>query len=140
MRLLLDTNIVIYYTLEPDRLSRDVTEMLNEWDNQLYMSAESVKEMIVAYRTKKLGIKAWKNESDMIDALRHEHYITILPVTCEHMETYAKLKLNEADGHNDPSDHIIISHAITEKLPLISSDHKFPFYERQGLELIRNKK
>jgi PIN domain nuclease of toxin-antitoxin system len=35
-----------------------------------------------------------------------------------------------------PSDHIIISHAITERLPLISSDLKFPFYRKQGLDLI----
>ena len=34
------------------------------------------------------------------------------------------------------SDHIIISHAITERLPLISSDLKFPFYRKQGLDLI----
>ena len=30
----------------------------------------------------------------------------------------------------------IISQAITEHLPLISSDLKFPFYREQGLELI----
>ncbi len=34
------------------------------------------------------------------------------------------------------SDHIIISHAITERMTLISSDTKFPFYRNQGLELI----
>ena len=31
---------------------------------------------------------------------------------------------------------IIISHAITERLTLISSDEKFPFYRNQGLDLI----
>jgi PIN domain nuclease of toxin-antitoxin system len=36
----------------------------------------------------------------------------------------------------DPSDHIIIAHAITERLTLLSSDEKFPFYRNQGLELI----
>ena len=38
----------------------------------------------------------------------------------------------------DPSDHIIISHAITERIPLISSDTRFPFYTKQGLDLIYN--
>ena len=40
------------------------------------------------------------------------------------------------DNHFDPSDHIIISHAITERMALMSSDQKFPFYRNQGLELI----
>jgi hypothetical protein len=30
--------------------------------------------------------------------------------------------------------------AITMRLPLISSDHKFPWYRKQGLDLIYNGK
>ena len=52
------------------------------------------------------------------------------------MHTYANLELNEAQEHHDPSDHVIISHAITERLTLLSSDAKFPFYRNQGLDLI----
>lgn len=37
-------------------------------------------------------------------------------------------------------DHIIIAHAITEHIPLISDDSKFEFYKKQGLDLILNKK
>ena len=40
--------------------------------------------------------------------------------------------------HYDPSDHIIISHALCNGMPLISDDDKFPFYRGQGLELIEN--
>ena len=58
----------------------------------------------------------------------------------EHMQTYARLEINEAQGHKDPSDHVIIAHAITEHLPLISSDTRFEFYRTQGLDLIFNKK
>jgi len=42
--------------------------------------------------------------------------------------------------NNDPSDHVIIAHAITNRIPLISDDSKFEFYRNQGLELIVNKK
>ena len=56
----------------------------------------------------------------------------------EVMRTLAKMEINEGQAHYDPSDHVIISQAITMKLPLISSDEKFPFYRRQGLELIEN--
>ncbi len=51
-----------------------------------------------------------------------------------------KMTLNEAQGHKDPSDHIIIAQALTEKLPLISSDSRFEFYRSQGLDLVFNKK
>jgi len=34
---------------------------------------------------------------------------------------------------------LIIAQAITMGLPLISSDQKFPFYKKQGLDLIFNK-
>ena len=45
-----------------------------------------------------------------------------------------------AAKHTDTSDHLIIAHAITEHLPLISSDGKFDFYCKQGLNFIFNKK
>lgn len=54
----------------------------------------------------------------------------------EHFRTYAKLLPNEVEDHKDPSDHLIISHAITNRIPLISRDRKFRFYENQGLDLI----
>lgn len=31
---------------------------------------------------------------------------------------------------------VIIAHAISERMALMSSDHNFPFYRNQGLELI----
>lgn len=46
MRILLDTCIVIHLALEPERLSNDVFALLYDYDNQLYTSMESVKELI----------------------------------------------------------------------------------------------
>ena len=76
----------------------------------------------------------------MVDAIEEEFFIQILPLKREHMKTYSRLTLNEAQGHKDPSDHVIIAHAITERMPLISSDTRFEFYRSQGLDLIFNKK
>ena len=56
------------------------------------------------------------------------------------MRTYANLQINKAQDHKAPSDHVIIAHAITEHLPLITDDGKFGFYKNQGLDLILNKK
>jgi PIN domain nuclease of toxin-antitoxin system len=76
----------------------------------------------------------------MVRSITEDYYITILPVDNEVMKTYASLELNHSEDHKDPSDHIIISHAMTFRMPLISSDHKFLYYKRQGLELIYNEK
>lgn len=94
----------------------------------------------MAYRTKGVGVKFWKNEQEMISSIEDSYGIRVLPVNKEHMRTYANLEINLAQGHKDPSDHIIICHAMTENLTLISSDSRFPFYRKQGLDLIENKR
>lgn len=140
MRYLIDTNIFVYLAMEPDCLSRDVKALLEETDTLMHISAESVKELIVGYRNKGLCSKRWKTPEEMIEAIESEYYIKILPVTKDIMLTYARMELNEAQGHKDPSDHVIIAHAITEHLPLISSDTRFEFYRKQGLDFIFNRK
>ena len=54
MRYLIDTNIFVYAVIDRDSLDRDVTAILQEPDTVLYMSAESVRELIVGYRNKGL--------------------------------------------------------------------------------------
>lgn len=126
--------------LDPDSLSNDVLMVLNEPDSLLYISAESVKELIVAYKKKRLGTKKWKSAEAMVKAIEDVYYVEILPLKKEHMETLSRLRINEAMAHNDPSDHVIISHAITENMVLVSSDTRFPFYRRQGLKLLYNER
>lgn len=140
MRYLIDTNIFVYFATDVDSLSKDVMSILEEPDTLLYISIESVRELIVAHRNKGLCSKRWKSVEAMVAAIEEEYYIKILPLKKEHMMTYARLEINEAQGHKDPSDHVIIAHAITEHLPLISSDTRFEFYRRQGLDLIFNRK
>ena len=38
----------------------------------------------------------------------------------------------------DPN--FMLWHAMTEDMTLVSSDHRFPFYRRQGLKLLFNKR
>ena len=47
MRYLIDTNIFVYLALDIEMLSRDVKAILEEPDTLLYISAESVRELIV---------------------------------------------------------------------------------------------
>ena len=140
MRYMIDTNIFVYMTQDISSLEHDIRELLSDYSNTLHMSAESVKELIVAYNNKGLLTKKWKSAEEMVTAMEDEYYIKILPVSKEQMKTYSKLSINHIDNHKDPSDHVIISHAITNKLPLISSDQRFPYYTEQGLDLIFNKR
>ena len=139
MRYLLDTHIFIWYAKEQDNLTTDVAAILGDYANELLLSMESVRELIVAYRVKPLLQRYWASPVEMIDSIQRSFGIRIIQPDMEVMRTLAKLEINTAENHHDPSDHIIISQAITMKLPLISSDHKFPFYIRQGLDLIYNK-
>ncbi|MCQ4915108.1 hypothetical protein NE451_11470 [Bacteroides nordii] len=76
----------------------------------------------------------------MVTAIEKEYYIKNTPLKREHTGIYAHMEINESQGHKDPSDHVIIAHALTEHLPLISSDTRFELYRKQGLDLIVNKK
>jgi len=140
MRFLIDTNILIFLVLDKELLDRNVRQLFDDYSNTFYISAESIKELIVLVRNNKVRFKQWKTQIQMIEAIEHEFGIKILLIKKEHLLTYARLNINEAQNHRDPSDHIIISQAITERMPLISSDSKFHFYSEQALEFIYNER
>ena len=50
MRYLIDTNIFVYMASDPEYLNRDIDAIIQEPETLLYISAESVRELIVAYR------------------------------------------------------------------------------------------
>ena len=136
MRILLDTCVIIDLLTDFDSLGVEVLDLLNDPNNKLYVSAETPRELIVNFNNKKLLPRYWKTAEEMIYAIKEEANVDILPLTEAIVLTYSRLRLNTAQDHRDPSDHIIISHSITEKLTLLSSDTRFGFYRNQGLDLI----
>ena len=140
MRYLIDTHIFIFLiTRQEDQLSRDVSAILDDYENEFLMSIESVRELIVAYRTKNLLPKFFKSAEELVDIIERIFHIRIVKLDMSVMRTMARLEINVAQEHNDPSDHIIIAHAMTLGTPVISNDGKFPFYRAQGLQLIENR-
>lgn len=136
MRLLLDTCAVIDLMTDPDSLGQGFKSLYDDPENIPYISAETERELVVHFNNKRLLSKYFENSDDMLWILQKHYGLRVLPVTDAVMHTYAQLELNLAQNHRDPSDHVIISHAITERLALLSSDEKFPFYRAQGLDLI----
>ena len=133
---MLDTCALIHLTQDYDYLSLEVQKIIEDYENNLCVSIESIREIIIAFRCKGLGRRKWGTETDIIYSILNEFFIDILPLSKEQIVTYGKLQINLAEDHRDPSDHIIIAHAITNRMPLISCDRKFHFYTQQGLDLI----
>lgn len=136
MRILLDTCVIIDWLTDTDPFDDSVWDILNDPENRLYISAETQRELIVSFNNKRFLTRFWKTAEEMLLSIKQEADIDTLPITERTMLTYSRLLINEIQDHRDPSDHVIISHAITEKLTLLSSDEKFPFYRSQGLDLI----
>ena len=90
MRYLIDTNIIVYIISDPDSLDNDVKAIINT----LYTSAESAKELVIAYRNKGLLTKRWGKAEDMLNSIEDEYGIYIRPINREHIHTYARLSLN----------------------------------------------
>lgn len=136
-RYLLDTNVLVYMILNDlDNLSNETINIIFDYNNLIYTSSVAVIEMCQLYRLKKISSKDFKNISDLLNAIENDFNIKILPFSKTHTETLSKLKIVE--NHNDPFDHAIISHAITDKLILVSSDGKFKEYASQKLNFSFN--
>ncbi len=140
MRLLIDTNIFIYMATDPDSLSHDVRTLLEDYENRICISVESVRELVVSFNNGGAVSRHWSTSKKMLDDIRNIYFVDVLPLQEPVMKTYATLRINTAQDHRDPSDHVIISHALTLGIPLVSSDRKFPFYRAQGLDLVENRK
>ncbi|MBO4373457.1 MAG: PIN domain-containing protein [Bacteroidales bacterium] len=133
---MLDTCAIIDLLIDMDNLSKVAQNFIEDYNNTFYASSESMRELIVLFNNKKLLNKHFKTAEQVLAAVENDLRIDFLPIRPDVCYTYSRLRLNEAMNHYDPSDHIIISHAITERMALMSSDRKFEFYQKQGLELI----
>ena len=138
-RYLLDTNVLVYLLLkEKDNISKETNAIIYDYNSQIFTSAIVVMEMVQLHRIGKIKSKDFKTAAELCNAIESEFFIKILPFTEKHTRTLATLKI--ADAHNDPFDHSIISHAITDKLILVSSDRKFNEYTNQKLNFAYNKR
>jgi PIN domain nuclease of toxin-antitoxin system len=137
-RFLIDTNILLFFVSDKDLLTKEVEHHLGDYSNQIYISSESVREAINLMQIGKIHPKVWKSADDIIDFIKNETTFEIKHIREEHMRTLAKLPMLKE--HRDISDRMIIAHALTEGLTLISSDTDFPKYIRFGLDLLYNPK
>lgn len=135
MRILLDTCIFISI-IEGD-IDDVANKYFHDYDNQIYISSESVKEFMHFAQNGKIKFQRGLNDKtfDVFGFIEDELGIEVKYVHKEHLKHFAQL--GRVENHNDPSDRLIIAQTIAETLTLISSDHYFPKYRKQGLEFIK---
>jgi len=115
MRLLLDTHILIWGAVEPERLSRAARALIEDLDNDLAFSAVSLWE---------IAIKAALRRADFhvdVGALRRSLFdngYSEIAATGAHAVALANLPLI----HKDPFDRLLVAQATVEGLTLVTGD------------------
>jgi len=138
MRYLIDTNVLIDIVEQSgDGLSCNAQAVIADYENLIYISSESVKEFIHLMQEGRIALKKHLRSLEVFDLIENSLGFNVKYVSREHLRTFAGLA--PVEGHRDTNDRLIIAQAITEKMPLISSDSKFSKYRKMGLDFIPNR-
>jgi PIN domain nuclease of toxin-antitoxin system len=121
MRLLVDTQAILWFQSSDDKLSNGARDLIIDKNNICFISAASLWEIAIKINLKKLtlGIAFSHLQQYLID-----NDFEILNLEFSHLVTLLKLE----NHHKDPFDRLIISQAISENMPVISSDQVFKSY------------
>ncbi len=121
MRLLLDTNALIFLLRGDDRLGQVAREAIGNSDNTVFVSAVSLFEMAVKIRIGKLGLNL-----PAAFALIDGSAVQRLEIEDSHLEAMAQMV--SVGGHRDPYDLMLIAQAMVENLVVVTSDRHFQSY------------
>ena len=121
MTILIDTHSLIWY-IEGDRqLSKKAISILENTQNQKFISKVSLWEMAIKISIGKLKISL---TFAALEKFLEEHAFIILDYDFNHLSTLLTLPFH----HSDPFDRLIISQAITDKLTVLTKDKLFSNY------------
>ena len=112
IRLLLDTNVVLWYFGGSGRVD-NVRELIESGDSEIFISAVSWWEIAIKVRTGKLRVDLKQLRSNAEQYGFHE-----LPVSGLYTDAFLELP----SLHKDPFDLMLLAQAITEPMRLITGD------------------
>lgn len=121
-RLLLDTQILIWYQTNHPHLSDSARLLLLNADYELLVSAATWWEMAIKISSGKLIIDL---PISMAAAIRRG--IETLPLRPQHFLQVATLPYPDLN-HRDPFDRLIVAQALVENIPVLTADDKFDLY------------
>jgi PIN domain nuclease of toxin-antitoxin system len=122
---LLDTAVLIFSVESPERISKRATAVLKNPENVRELSSVSLTEIAIKATLGKLKFTA-----EIARQALEDMDVRILPFTAEHAFRLFELPAH----HRDPFDRQIIAQAISENIPVVTSDEKFSLYK--GVKLI----
>lgn len=112
MRLLLDTQIYLWYLADAPKLSRKARAGISGADD-VFISAASIWEASLKVGTGKLEV----TPGDLVAGIAGSGF-TELPVTAMHAALVASLPYH----HRDPFDRLLVAQAMNEPLRLLTAD------------------
>lgn len=127
MNYLLDTHVCIWAIAEQAKLSSKVKEILQDAENQFWISKISLFEIAIKLKIGKLP-EFKTSLSEFINSIYLSGY-EMVPVKNEHFETYINIDFDEA--HRDPFDRYILACAYFENMAIITKDEKFQLYRKE---------
>jgi len=116
MKLLLDTQIFLWYISADARLPIAYRDAIRDPANQVYLSVASVWEAVIKYALGKLPLP--EAPAEYLPRQRAAHQIADLPLTeaaFVHLAVLPPL-------HRDPFDRILIAQTLQHNLTLITAD------------------
>jgi PIN domain nuclease of toxin-antitoxin system len=119
VRILIDTSVLVFAALEPNRLTKTAFSILADSENIPEISTVSIAEIALKNATGKL-IFSPIDVQHSLDDLK----IRILPFKGDHAFRLFDLPLH----HRDPFDRQIIAQSLHERIPLMTSDRKLSLY------------
>lgn len=118
MKLLLDTNVLIWALANPARLSTVATDTLEDSDNEVLVSMVSPWEIAI-----KSALGNLPPLTDLEAQLEDKRF-ELLPISLHHTEAVTSLPHH----HGDPFDRMLIAQAQVEGLTLVTSDREIRRY------------
>jgi PIN domain nuclease of toxin-antitoxin system len=124
MRVLLDTNVVVWLAADPDTVRPETLDLLREDATTLVLSTVVPWEVAIKWRLGKLVIDDG-NPADWMARVGREFGVQALPISYAHALRVADLP----DHHNDPFDRLLIAQSLVEDMPVVTGDRSFARYD-----------
>ena len=121
MKLLLDTQILLWAAGQPARLSAAARKLLNDPRNELLFSAASLWEIAIK---KTLGRSDFRVEPRLLRRGLLDNGYAELPVTSQHAVSIDGLP----PLHKDPFDRLLLAQALSEGVTLVTGDAQLARY------------
>jgi len=121
VKLLLDTQLLLWAAGQPERLSTKARKELSDPGNELIFSAASIWEITIKSA---LGREDFQVESRVLRRGLIENGYIELPISSEHAVSVDNLP----PVHKDPFDRMLIAQALTEGITLLTTDAQLARY------------